>query len=234
MNQISRFLLSNMTSKRGSLIALLSFFLAVSIFAQVTEKIQPGSAITNVGVIPETLGNGLENHALVNTGCLAQQIINPCKSKGGANFACNATDYLGVAFVVEAQNSTSTVNSLITVSPNSAGHYKMVCLTTISLITIPVYLSFYNAPHWRMDLKSGSIATAFAPLPVRQHQFIEELYGKYLPGSIVATACFFCFMPTRYGQHIGICWNGIVSKAMEEQSLVSQVRDVVCLYRMTI
>lgn len=222
MNQISHFLLSRKTSKRGSVIALLSFFFVINIFAQVTTKIQLGSVIKNVGVIPQTLCNGLENYALVNIGCFVHQIINTSKSKGGAAFNCNGADYKGGAFFIEAQNQASAVNALITIWTHPAGHYKMVCVTTTSPLMVPFCLTLYSAPRWTMDLKSGRIATAFAPMPVNQHQFMEELYGKYLPCSNVATRCLSCLMPTRYGQHMAICWNGIVSKAIEEQSLVSQ------------
>ena len=53
-----------------------------------------------------------------------------------------------------------------------------VFVQTAQNVTIPFNITIYNAPRWTMDLKNGSIATAFLPMRVYRRQLMEELLWK--------------------------------------------------------
>lgn len=151
--------------KKLSIIIVL--FLTNLLFAQTSTIIPSGSFIINTGVVPQTINNGLKPYglvyALLSTLCPVDWVINTAKAKDGADFTYNGTNYSGGTFVVEAQYRTSAVNNLIATWTDPAGLYKEVGVTTTSPVTVPVYLTFYTAPRWTMDLKNGSVTTTFFP-----------------------------------------------------------------------
>ena len=139
----------------------------------VNTTIPAGSFIVNMGVVPQTVGNGLKPYGMVyellQNKCLVHWVIKPNKAKDGADFTYNNIDYKGGTFVIPAEFRTPAINTILakwvgsTIVPGY-GTYAGVGvqgITTTSPVTVPVYLTFQQIPRWTMDLKNGGIATAF-------------------------------------------------------------------------
>ena len=149
---------------------ILSLVLVLSMnfcYAQIpTPTIVPaGSFIINMGIVPQTVSNGLKPYGLVYqllmVKCPVHWVINSSKVRDGADFIYHGVDYKGGTFVVEAKYRTPAVNSLISLWTNPSGLYKVVGITTTSPVTVPVFLTFFNAPNWTLDEQNGSIAENF-------------------------------------------------------------------------
>src|SRR6186713_1274688 len=83
------------------------------------ETIPTGSFIINMGVTPQTIGNGLKPYGLIydlvkNNGVPIKWVINPAKVKDGIDFSHNGIDYRGGTFIIPAPYRTASVNSKIT------------------------------------------------------------------------------------------------------------------------
>ncbi len=149
---------------------ILTLVLALSMnfcYAQIPAPtiIPAGSFIMNMGIVPQTVSNGLKPYGLVYqllmVKCPVHWVINSLKVRDGADFNYHGIDYKGGTFIVEAQYRTPAVNLLISTWTNPSGIYKVVGITTISPVTVPVFLTFWNAPNWTMDKQNGSIAENF-------------------------------------------------------------------------
>ncbi len=130
-------------------LALVAFLLLTAggqqTFAQITS-FPAGSFIINMGVVPQTVANGLKPYGLVyellNVNCMVDWVINPSKLKDGADFTYNGIEYKGGPFLIRAEYRTPAVNAIIA---------KWQALgvqgtTTTSPVTVPVYLSFQEVP----------------------------------------------------------------------------------------
>lgn len=128
----------------------------------VNETLPTGSFIINMGVIPQTIGNGLKPYGLVydltkNYSTPVKWVINQTKVKDGIDFSHNGIDYKGSAFIIPADYRTASVNARIAYW-QSLG---VVGATTVSPITVPVYATLRAAPRWTMDKQNGPIAVAY-------------------------------------------------------------------------
>ncbi len=123
--------------------------------------IPTGSFIVNMGVMPQTVANGLKPYglvyALLQAKCPVEWVINQAKTKDGTDFSYNGVAYKGGTFIIRAEYRTAAVNALITTWQS----FGVQGVTTTSPVTVPVYLTFWNVPKWTMDKQNGSIATAF-------------------------------------------------------------------------
>ena len=130
-------------------------------FAQTSTVIPSGSFIINMGIVPQTIANGMKPYgliyALLNNHTPVDWVINSSKAKDGVDFAYNGVNYSGGPFIIEAKYRSSAVNSLITTS-QALG---VAGVTTTSPLTVPVFVTFYNVPRWTLDQKNGSIAEQF-------------------------------------------------------------------------
>jgi len=142
-------------------------FNSLKIEGQTSQNIEipSGSFIINMGVLPQTINNGLKPYglvyALLNIHCPVYWVINTSKVKDGADFAYNGIDYKGGTFIIDAKYRTSEVNALITTWTNPTGQFKVVGVTTTSPVIVPVYLTFLSAPRWTMDLQNGSLVVPY-------------------------------------------------------------------------
>lgn len=131
----------------------------------VNTTIPAGSFIINMGIMPQTVANGLKPYgliyALLQAKCPVEWVINPDKLKDGTDFTYNGVAYKGGTFIIKSEFRTAAVNNLIATWTNPAGLYKVVGVTTTSPISVPVYLTMWNAPKWTMDKQNGGIATGF-------------------------------------------------------------------------
>lgn len=150
------------TLKRSTLILML---LLTGFSYQATaadESISTGSFIINMGITPQTVGNGLKPYGLIydllkNNKVPIKWVIKPTKVKDGIDFSHNGVDYKGGAFIIPAEFRTAAVNAKI-VTWQGLG---VVGATTVSPITVPVYTTLVAAPIWTLDKNNGGIATGF-------------------------------------------------------------------------
>jgi len=110
-----------------------------SAFAQ-TETIPSGSFIVNMGVVPQTIGNGLKPYGLVydlikNYNVPVKWAINPNKPLGGVDFTYNGVAYRSGSFIVLANYRNAIIDNVIA-SWQAQG---VVGVTTTSALTVPVY-----------------------------------------------------------------------------------------------
>jgi hypothetical protein len=145
------------------LVTIPLFLLGVfNCLSQTTETIKAGSYIINMGVVPQTVANGLKPYGLVYDLLKTYKIpvkwvINTTKAKDGIDFTHNGTNYSGGTFIIPYEYRTPTVNSTIT-SWESQG---VVGQTSVSDFTATVYRTFHHPPVWTMDKANGSIAAAY-------------------------------------------------------------------------
>ena len=83
-----------------------------------TETIPMGSYIINMGVTPQTVGNGLKPYGMLydlikNHKVGVKLIINPSKGKDGIDFSHNGIDYRGGPFIIPAGFRNATINARI-------------------------------------------------------------------------------------------------------------------------
>lgn len=165
----------NGKSRIGAAFFSLIFMLAGQQAISQTINIPTGSYIINMGVVPQTVGNGLKPYGMVydlikNYGVTVIWSINPSKSKDGIDFTHNGVDYKGGTFIIPAEFRNTTVNARITFWQGQG----VVGATTVSPITVPLF-NTYNlktTPRWTLDKQNGSIATGYfvnAGIPASAH-----------------------------------------------------------------
>jgi len=84
----------------------------------IPTNIPTGSFIINMGVVPQTIANGLKPYGLlfdlINThGIPVEWAVNPAKNFDGIDFSHNGINYSGGAFIVKAEFRSAAVNSTI-------------------------------------------------------------------------------------------------------------------------
>ena len=136
-------------------------FLCLSAFGSV-DTIKPGSYIVDMGVMPQTIGNGLKPYGLVydllkNYNTPVKWVMNSGKSKDGIDFVHNGITYRGGAFIIDAEFRTSTINAVIAgwEAQGVIGH------TSVSEFTIEVPKILTYGPNWTMDKTNGHLAVSY-------------------------------------------------------------------------
>ncbi len=148
--------------KAGFMLLLILGFFQTNAIAQGSETLSPGAFIINMGVTPQTVGNGLKPYGLIydlvkNHHVPVKWVINPAKAKDGVDFSHNGIDYRGGPFIIPAEYRSAAVNARISYWQNQG----VVGVTTVSTITVPVFQTINFAPRWTLDQKNGSIAQTF-------------------------------------------------------------------------
>ena len=144
-----------------------------TIYSQKT--IQPGSVVINMGIVPQTIANGLKPYGLVYNLLDVQKVpvlwcINSTKVKDGPDFTVDGISFRGGTFVIEAgfanfPNVQTAINSFV-----ALGVVKYVTLTPV---TVPVYKELAEFPNWVLDTDNGNIAQAYlvnASLPATSYR----------------------------------------------------------------
>jgi len=117
------------------------------------ETIPTGSFIINMGVTPQTIGNGLKPYGLIydlikNNGVPIKWVINPAKVKDGIDFSHNGIDYRGGTFIIPAAYRTPGVNTKIT-TYQGMGVIGATSVSASIFLIIPLPISFLHQPgHW--------------------------------------------------------------------------------------
>jgi hypothetical protein len=143
--------------------------------AQTTRTIPTGSFVVNMGVSPQTVGNGLKPYGLVydlvkNYNVPIYWVINPSKGKDGIDFSHNGVDYKGGPFIIPVEYRSTAVNDRITFWQSQG----VVGANTVSSISVPVAETITAAPNWTLDQKNGSIAAGYftnAGIPSSSYNF---------------------------------------------------------------
>ena len=143
--------------------------------AQTTKTIKAGAFIVDMGVVPQTVGNGLKPYGLIYDLLINYHVpilwsIKNDKLKDAADFTIGATDYKGGPFIIETEYRSTAVNADIVYWQNLG----VVGVTTTSPLTVPVGTTLIKAPTWTLDKNYGSYAMNFLPMRVYQVQLMEE------------------------------------------------------------
>ena len=140
-----------------------------------TYNVPVGSFLVNMGITPQTVGNGLKPYGMIydllkNNGVTVVWSINPAKGKDGIDFSHNGIDYRGSSFIIPAEYRTAAVNAKIT----SWQGQGVVGATSVAPVTVPVFATYdlRTVPRWTLDQQNGSIATGYfvnAGIPPSAH-----------------------------------------------------------------
>ena len=127
-----------------------------------TETFTTGAFIINMGVTPQTIGNGIKPYGLIydlikNNDVPIKWVIGQGKVKDGIDFTYNGNSYRGGTFIINAEYRTAAVNAKI-VAWQAKG---VVGVTTISPMTLDVTRTLSAIPNWAMDAQNGRIAILF-------------------------------------------------------------------------
>lgn len=127
------------------------------------ETIPAGSLIINMGNANPTIAKSLKPYGLIydllkNQYCPVKWVINPNKTKDGADFTLNGVAYKGGPFIITAPFRTTAVNTVINTWVAAWG-IDTACITTAT--TLPVYITLTAAPRWTLDATNGAIAQTY-------------------------------------------------------------------------
>ena len=164
---ISRYLVSLKMLCNSRKINYLSIFLMLISFhvKSQTEFIGKGSFIINMGVTPQTVGNGLKPYGMIYDLIKNHKVgviwsINPNKTKDGIDFMHNGVAYRGGPFIIPVEYRTPAVNARITFWQSQG----VVGATTVSDMQVPVhpqYGTLKNVPRWTLDKRNGKLALPY-------------------------------------------------------------------------
>ncbi len=149
--------------------------LAISYVQAQTETLPTGSYIVDMGIVPQTIGNGLKPYGMVydlvtNYNVPVKWVIRPNKSKDSFDFIHNGIRYSGGPFVIPKTSITNTVLSRI----NYWATQGVEMDTSVSSFNVDVYRTFKYMPNWTINNDNISLATIFftqAGIPSTSYNF---------------------------------------------------------------
>jgi hypothetical protein len=126
------------------------------------DTLKAGSFLINMGVMPQTIGNGLKPYGLVydlvkNHKVMVKWIIHADKTKDGIDFTHNGVSYRGGTFIIPFEFRTPAINSVI----ESWQAQGVIGATSVSELVLDVFKTIFYAPNWTMDKANGIIATNY-------------------------------------------------------------------------
>lgn len=143
-------------------IILLLFIGIFSLNAQTTKTIKAGAFIVDMGVLPQTVANGLKPYGMIYDLMKNYQVpilwsINPTKVKDGVDFAIGTRNFSGGPFIIESDFITTDVATRIAYWQTQG----VVGVTTGAPLTVPVGTTLYKAPNWTLDKQNGLVAIPY-------------------------------------------------------------------------
>lgn len=152
------------------LLCVTIFALGLNQISSQTISIPKGSVIIDMGVVPQTIENGLKPYGLVyslitNYSTPVIWSINPSKTKDGADFILDNKTFKGGTFIISKQFLTDQVLSEITQWESEGVN----TYTALSNIQVPLYRELKFFPNWVLDTNNGGIAEQYmenAGIPV--------------------------------------------------------------------
>lgn len=126
------------------------------------EPIPSGSFIINMGVLPQTYGNGVKPWGMVfdlirNHHVQVKWVINSAKVRFGKDFTYNGVDYKGGTFIILQEYRNAAVNARISYWQSKG----VVGITTNSTFNVDVTHTLKYTPRWTFDFQNGKIALGF-------------------------------------------------------------------------
>ena len=142
----------------GNCVLLLLMLLYAGIsaaFAQTSYQVPVGSFIINMGIVPQTVNNGLKPYGLVydlikNNQVPVKWVINTTKAKDGIDFTYNGIPFKGGTFIIPAEYRNASVNAKI-------ASYGVTGTTTTSALTVIVNYNLTSIPNWTLDKANGGV-----------------------------------------------------------------------------
>lgn len=148
----------NTNKMKKTLLALIVILSGLTLKAQQTTLIDSGSIIIDMGVLPQTIGNGLKPYGLIYALMAAQTpviwSINSAKVKDGVDFIHNGRSYSGGPFIVNADQRSHIVDSILRVWEPKGVELD----TTVSAFFAPLSIIIRQTINWTLDLDNGAIA----------------------------------------------------------------------------
>src|SRR5688572_19592735 len=146
-----------------SFVFIIFFLFFYALHCRATQDtLKAGSFIINMGVTSQTIANGLKPYGLVydlvkNYKVPVKWVINTGKAKDGIDFTHNGVDYRGGTFIVPFEFRSSVIDSVI----NSWQAQGVVANTSVSIMLLHVFKTFYYAPNWTLDYQNGALAATY-------------------------------------------------------------------------
>lgn len=167
-------------SKRLIIILLVFLSLNKSSFAAI-EPIAAGSFIVNMGVTPQTYGNGVKPWGMIhdlikNYRCQVKWVINPTKGKDGIDFTFNGVSFRGGTFIIPNKYRTAAVNARIAYWQTQG----VVGSTIAASFSVDVTYTLKYTPRWTFDFQNGNIALDF----LKDAGIPSAEYPKKLPSEL--------------------------------------------------
>ncbi len=168
--------MNSKTFFKNLFLSTLFFLFNFSFAFAANETLNSGAFIVNMGVVPQTIANGLKPYGMVydlvnNYHVPVKWVINTSKIKDGIDFTYNSVDYKGGTFIIPFEYRTAAVNARITYWQSQG----VVGVTSTVAIAAPVYITLQSMPIWTLDSQNGSIAQAFitsAGIPATAYNFL--------------------------------------------------------------
>jgi hypothetical protein len=140
-----------------------------------TITIPAGSFIINMGVTPQTVGNGLKPYGMIYDlvrfyGVPVKWVVNPDKGKDGLDFFYNGVEYRGGPFIIPAPFRTPAVDARI-IHWQGQGVIGITTTSPFELHDSKIF-KISSAPNWTLDKQNGSIAVGYfvnAGIPASAH-----------------------------------------------------------------
>lgn len=152
---------------KPALIACILFCWQLSAISQIptswgNQIIPAGSKIIDMGVTPQTVGNGLKPYGLIydlikNYNVPILWAIKSNKTKDAADFIQDGVTYRGGPFIIKAGFLTSSVNTAI----SSWITKGVIVRTTTTAGSIPIFIEINEAPVWVISTDNTAIPTGF-------------------------------------------------------------------------
>jgi hypothetical protein len=154
------------------LFAALIFFSANTGFSQ-SKTFPTGSYIVNMGVVPQTMANGLKPYGLIydlikNYDVPVYWIIGDSKLKDGVDFNYNGVDYKGGTFIISKDNLTTAVAARIT-------FFAVTGAYTVGPLTLTTDYILKSVPTWTLDDQNGQLAQPYfanAGIPANSYNWL--------------------------------------------------------------
>ena len=141
---------------------IFSFFSFFQVIAA-DEPVSRGSYIINMGVVPQTINNGLKPYGLVyelisKYNIPIKWVISTTKLSDGIDFSYAGVSYKGGTFIIPAEFITPVVQTAI----NGWISQGVVAIkTTADIPAVPVYITLTSAPKITLDADNGNLAQAY-------------------------------------------------------------------------
>ena len=121
-----------------------------------TEVLDSGSFIIDMGIVPQTLKNGVVPYGMVydlvrNYSTPVKWIIEPTKAKDGTDFTYSGVAYKGGPFIIPAEYISSSIKTRI-------NYWKVrgvQGIYTTSKVTVPVYSTLTVMPTMTIENSEG-------------------------------------------------------------------------------